>query len=86
MFVHTLGGVWLERNMSVFLNHILDLICNPKAAPTHVDAVYSRKCVSFILRSILGRMLSEKAQIAACKSLCQIIYLQMNKQGTIFLR
>ena len=57
VFVQILGGVWLERNLGVFLSHVLDLVANPKAASSHVDAVYSRKCISFILRSVLGRML-----------------------------
>eukprot|EP00058_Branchiostoma_floridae_P024642 XP_002610132.1 hypothetical protein BRAFLDRAFT_121581 [Branchiostoma floridae] len=77
VFVMTLGGPWLERNMSVFLTHILDLLASPKATPTHVDAVYSRKCVSFMLRAVLGKLLGEKAQIAAARELCQFVSKQM---------
>lgn len=33
------------------------------------DMQYNRKCISFILRSVLGGMLSEQAQILACKHL-----------------
>lgn len=78
VFVQILGGVWLERNLGVFLSHVLDLVANPKAASSHVDAVYSRKCISFILRSVLGRMLGEKAQASAAKEIAQIIVKQMN--------
>lgn len=78
VFVQILGGVWLERNLGVFLSHVLDLVANPKAASSHVDAVYSRKCISFILRSVLGRMLGEKAQTSAAKEIAQIIIKQMN--------
>lgn len=42
VFVQNMGGVWLERNMTTFLSHVLDLVANPKAASSHVDAVYSR--------------------------------------------
>lgn len=78
VFVQLLGGQWLERNLSVLLTHVLDLVANPKAASSHVDAVYSRKCINFILRSILGRMLGEKAQASAVKEMTLIVAKQMN--------
>jgi HEAT repeat-containing protein 5 len=78
VFVQTMGSVWLERNMQSFLVHVLDLVANPKAASSHVDSVYSRKCINFILRSIIGKMLGEKAQSSACKELVHIIAKQMN--------
>nr|XP_036233304.1 HEAT repeat-containing protein 5B isoform X2 [Bactrocera oleae] len=78
VFVQFMGSVWLERNLSTFLMHALDLVANPKAASSHVDAVYSRKCINFILRSIIGKMLGEKAQTSACKELIHIIAKQMN--------
>jgi len=64
--------------MSAFLTHILDLAANPKAASSHVDAVYSRKCINFILRSVLGKMLGEQAQVSACKELTMIVSKQMS--------
>ena len=76
-----MGGLWLERNISIFLNHILDLVANPRATPTHVDAVYARKCVSFVMRSVIGGLLGEKAQIAAAIEICQIIVRQMKAIG-----
>lgn len=78
VFVQNMGGSWLERNLTVFLNHVLDLVANPKAASSHVDAVYSRKCINYILRSTLGKMLGEKAQASACKEIIQIVIKQMN--------
>ncbi|XP_055635058.1 HEAT repeat-containing protein 5B isoform X2 [Toxorhynchites rutilus septentrionalis] len=78
VFVQTMGGLWLERNVQSFLVHVLDLVANPKAASSHVDAVYSRKCINFILRSVIGKMLGEKAQTSACKELVHIIAKQMN--------
>lgn len=78
VFVRTMGGAWLERNLQAFLSHVLDLVANPKAASSHVDAVYSRKCINFILRSVIGKMLGEKAQTSACKDIVHIIAKQMN--------
>ncbi|XP_041982599.1 HEAT repeat-containing protein 5B isoform X2 [Aricia agestis] len=78
IFVQNMGGVWLERNMTTFLTHVLDLVANPKAASSHVDAVYSRKCINYILRNTLGRMLGEKAQAAACREIIHIVARQMN--------
>ncbi|XP_075228223.1 HEAT repeat-containing protein 5B isoform X2 [Lycorma delicatula] len=78
VFVQLLGGSWLERNLNPLLNHVLDLVANPKAASSHVDAVYSRKCINFILRSVLGHMLGEKAQASAVKEMALIVAKQMN--------
>ncbi|XP_004711222.2 HEAT repeat-containing protein 5B [Echinops telfairi] len=78
VFVTTLGGQWLERSFATFLSHVLDLVSHPRATQTHVEAVYSRRCVSFILRATVGSLLGEKAQIAAAKEICQAIGKQMN--------
>ena len=78
ILVQELGSIWLEKNVSLLLSHLTDLIANPKATLSHVEAVYSRKCVNFIMRSTLGRMLGEKAQAVACKELTHIIVKNMN--------
>ncbi|KAM6956751.1 LOW QUALITY PROTEIN: HEAT repeat-containing protein 5B [Aplochiton taeniatus] len=75
VFVTPLGGQWLERNFATFLSHV-DLVSHPPTQ-THVEAVYSRRCVSFMLRATLGGLLGEKAQIAAGKEICQAISKQM---------
>ena len=80
-----MGSIWLERHTSEWLNHILYLVSNPKAAPSHVDAVYARKCVLFILNSLIGGIMSEKAQIAAAKEICAVIVRQMNALGGVLL-
>ncbi|XP_075057057.1 HEAT repeat-containing protein 5B [Mixophyes fleayi] len=77
VFVTALGGQWLERNFATFLSHVLDLVSHPRATQTHVEAVYSRRCVSFILRATVGSLLGEKAQNAAAKEICQAINKQM---------
>ena len=74
-----MGGTWVEKNVGYILGQVLDLLSNSKATPNHVDAVYSRKCVSFILRSLLGRLLGEKAQVIAGKELCKLVSKQMTK-------
>lgn len=76
-----LGGTWLERNIGALIAHVLDLVTNPKAASSHVEAVYSRKCVNFILRGTVGKLLGEGAQAAACKEIAHIILKQMNSIG-----
>ena len=81
VFVTTLGGQWLERNFATFLSHVLELVSHPRATQTHVEAVYSRRCVSFALRATLGGLLGEKAQIAAAKEICQAISKQMRAVG-----
>ncbi|CAM9156265.1 unnamed protein product [Lampetra planeri] len=83
VFVTTLGGQWLERNFATFLSHVLDLVSHPRATQTHVEAVYSRRCVSFMLRATLGGLLGEKAQIAAGKEICQAISKQMRAVGLL---
>uniref|UniRef100_A0A4W3GFI6 HEAT repeat-containing protein 5B n=1 Tax=Callorhinchus milii TaxID=7868 RepID=A0A4W3GFI6_CALMI len=81
VFVTTLGGQWLERNFATFLTHVLELISHPRATQSHVEAVYSRRCVSFILRATVGSLMGEKAQIAAAKEICQAIAKQMKAVG-----
>ncbi|WKY11159.1 hypothetical protein Q1695_003033 [Nippostrongylus brasiliensis] len=45
-----------------------------KSSPVQAgEAVYLRRCVSYILRATVGTMLSEQAQIAACKYLGQLL-------------
>ncbi|XP_045624859.2 LOW QUALITY PROTEIN: HEAT repeat-containing protein 5B [Procambarus clarkii] len=78
VLVQELGALWLERNISTLLAHLTELVASPKATTSHVDAVYSRKCVNFILRATLGRMIGEKAQMAACKEITQLIIKHMN--------
>ncbi|XP_071834099.1 HEAT repeat-containing protein 5B-like isoform X1 [Apostichopus japonicus] len=81
--VQNLGGLWLERNLSFLIRSVLDLVANPRATQSHVDAVYSRRCVSFILRSTLGGMLGEKAQVSAGKDVCGIIAESMNASANL---
>lgn len=68
-----LGAEWLQKNLNLFLNHILNLVNNTRSVQNHLDAVYSRKCVQFVLRSIVGGMLNEKVQLEAANELINLI-------------
>lgn len=78
VFVQEMGALWLERYVNILIAHLMELVASPKAITSHVEAVYSRKCVNFILRATVGRMIGEKAQTAACKEITQLIIKQMN--------
>ncbi|GCC46240.1 hypothetical protein chiPu_0030369, partial [Chiloscyllium punctatum] len=80
-FISTLGGQWLELNFAAVLEHVLELVSHPKATQTQIDAICCRRCVSFILRSAVGSLLGEKAQIAAAKEICQVVGKQKKAVG-----
>ena len=73
IFLTEMGGGWVERHLSTVVSHTLSLLSSPKATSTHIDAVYSRKCISFILRSTFSQLLGESAQFVAAKYLCQFV-------------
>ncbi|TKS86123.1 HEAT repeat-containing protein 5A [Collichthys lucidus] len=76
VFVSTLGGSWLEANSPAFLSLLMELASHGRATQTPGDAVVTRRCVSFILRSTLGSLLGEKAQTNAAKQLCLAVAAQ----------
>ena len=67
----------MERNLSTIAKHILELVAHPKTTQSHIDAVYARKCVGFIFRSVFGKLLGESAQFVAAKHLCQLITVML---------
>ena len=73
VFLREMGGVWVERNLSTIARHALELVAHPKTTQSHIDAVYARKCVGFIFRSVFGKLLGESAQFVAAKQLCHLI-------------
>ncbi len=81
VFVSTLGGSWLEANFAAFLSLLMELASHGKATQTPADAVVTRRCVSFILRSTLGSLLGEKAQTNAAKQLCLAVASQKRAIG-----
>ncbi|XP_074517821.1 HEAT repeat-containing protein 5A [Sebastes fasciatus] len=76
VFVSTLGASWLEVNFPSFLSLLMELASHGRATQTPGDAVVTRRCVSFILRSTLGSLLGEKAQTNAAKQLCLAVAAQ----------
>ncbi|XP_031435784.1 HEAT repeat-containing protein 5A isoform X2 [Clupea harengus] len=73
VFVSALGGAWLELNFPSLLALLLALASHPRATQTPSDGACTRRCVSFVLRSTLGTLLGEKAQVAAAKEICRAI-------------
>lgn len=73
VFLSALGGGWVERHLPLITRHILELVSHAKTTSTHIDAVYSRKCVGFVLRQVFGRLLGESAQLAAARHLSQLV-------------
>ena len=73
VMVRRLGPAFTERNLATILSHVLELASNAKAGSSHTETVSSRNCVTYILSSLLGRLLREKAQLSACKELLRIL-------------
>lgn len=80
-----MGGIWLERHLLLILSHLLDLLCNPKTVSTHVDAVYSRKCVGFIIQHSFSKLLGESAQFVAADHMCKLVmkYQSQTSEGML---
>ncbi|VDM62668.1 unnamed protein product [Angiostrongylus costaricensis] len=78
-FMREMGAIWLERNLFLVCRHLLDLaskcgyIACTNSPVQAAEAVFLRRCISYILRSTVGAMLSEQAQITACKHLGQLL-------------
>ncbi|KAL3985776.1 hypothetical protein ACH3XW_40030 [Acanthocheilonema viteae] len=74
-----LGPLWLERNLAVVIKHLMDIIakCAPLAYTNNsfqaIEVVYMRRCIGYILRSTVGTILGEQAQIAVCRQLGAIL-------------
>ncbi|EYB85148.1 hypothetical protein Y032_0303g1878 [Ancylostoma ceylanicum] len=78
-FMREMGATWLERNLAVVCRHFLELaakcggIAYTNSPAQAAEAIFLRRCVSYILRATVGTMLSEQAQITACKYLGQLL-------------
>ena len=68
-----LGSAWLERHMRLFVTHVLLLVNNTRCVQNHVDAVHSRKCVQYVLRRVVGGMLTEQVQVQVARELIAIV-------------
>ena len=72
-----MGPQWLEKNLSLVVDHVVTLAANPRTTHTHIDAVYARKCIVFIMSTSVQGMLGEKAQVNAAKELSKVITREM---------
>ena len=72
LLIHLMGSVWWENNASLLINHFLELPIHPKSSTSHVESVFSRRCVSYIITSSAEK-LSEKSQGQVIKELVKII-------------
>ena len=73
LLVKYLGTIWLEKNVSIFMTHLLELLASTRATSTQNEAINSRKCVQYILDSTIGKLLSEKTQGQCIKCLVGMI-------------
>lgn len=81
----------MERNFASFLRSVLELAAVPVKSGSsqtgsgftagHLEVVYIRRCIMFIIRSTVGKMLSETSQIAGCKVLGILVAEQINALG-----
>ena len=69
-----MGAQWTERHLPLILNHLMDLVGNPRSSMTNMDAIYSRKCVACIFQASIVGLLTEKAQLVAGQELLSILY------------
>ncbi|XP_002158974.1 HEAT repeat-containing protein 5B isoform X1 [Hydra vulgaris] len=77
VFFREMGSIWVAKHLGEIISHILELVASQKSTSSHIDNVYSRKCISFILNSVLCGMLPESSKIQAIKELCKIILKQI---------
>ena len=76
-FFKEMNNPWVVSNLNFIVSHLLDLLSNAKSTPSHVEAVYSRKCISFIMDSLINSLLGEASQLEIAKILIIAVHKQM---------
>ncbi|XP_063687997.1 HEAT repeat-containing protein 5B-like [Bolinopsis microptera] len=76
-FFKEMNNPWVVNNLNYIVSHLLDLLSNSKATPSHVEAVYSRKCISFVMDSLINSLLGEASQLEIAKILIIAVHKQM---------
>jgi hypothetical protein len=81
VFLRGMGNQWLGRNAPTVIQHLLDLLAQPKAVGTHITAVHSRNSILFVLNESFGRVLQEASQVHVAKIMCTLAirYLTLSK-------
>ncbi|TPX44962.1 hypothetical protein SeMB42_g03131 [Synchytrium endobioticum] len=67
--LHELGFLFVETNYSLIVKHILDLSANPKLSSSRREVIFMRQLCEFMLRDVVGKMLSESGQVNAVREL-----------------
>lgn len=83
--INLLGSKRFEDYFSICINSLMDFLNQNKGLFQNNDIVYSRKCVSYILRVTISTMLNENAQINAAKELTIMIkkHISLYHPGTL---
>ena len=76
-FFKEMNNPWVVNHLSYIVSHLLDLLANSKATPSHVEAVYSRKCLSFVMECLINSLLGEASQLEISKILIVAVHKQM---------
>ncbi|KPL97673.1 hypothetical protein QR98_0002980, partial [Sarcoptes scabiei] len=79
-FAYEMGPEWIEKNNQTLLNHFFEILSNAKAISNNLDAIHSRRCIMFILKTIIGTFLTDQGKFLAIKELVKILakYSQTN--------
>ncbi|GMT12475.1 hypothetical protein PFISCL1PPCAC_3772 [Pristionchus fissidentatus] len=83
-FIRACGAAWLERTSGALCKHVLSLaakcgtLAYTNSSSQQAECVLMRSCLSYILRSTLGAMLGEAAQLAAAKQLGVLLAEHIN--------
>ncbi|KAF6775693.1 hypothetical protein AHF37_05112 [Paragonimus kellicotti] len=72
-FVVLMGSQWFETNIVTIVSHCISLLENPRAIPTHAEAIFARQCVGYILGTLFRRLLSEPVQLMAARELIVLV-------------
>uniref|UniRef100_A0A3Q0KPG9 HEAT repeat-containing protein 5B n=1 Tax=Schistosoma mansoni TaxID=6183 RepID=A0A3Q0KPG9_SCHMA len=72
-FIVEMGPLWFETNLSTILTHLMNLLLVPRATPTHVEAIYARQCIQYLLGTVFRHLLSESIQLVAISELIKIL-------------
>ncbi|TNN08810.1 HEAT repeat-containing protein isoform 2 [Schistosoma japonicum] len=76
-FIVEMGPLWFESNLSTILTHLVNLLLIPRATPTHVEAIYARQCIHYLLGTVFRHLLSESIQLVAISELIKILVFHL---------
>uniref|UniRef100_A0A8C5FGF9 HEAT repeat containing 5A n=1 Tax=Gadus morhua TaxID=8049 RepID=A0A8C5FGF9_GADMO len=74
VMVSTMGSSWLEGSLPGLLGLLAPLAHQPRAAHSPASSACTRACLSYILRSVLGPLLGEKALANAARHVCLAVH------------